>query len=402
MILTGKRILLGVCGGIAAYKAPNLLRLLQKKGAVLRVILTSGAEAFITPLTFEALCGEKVFKQRDFLAPPPGLIPHTELGRFAEAILVVPATASFLASLARGDAQSLLVATILASEARVLICPAMNHHMWAHPAVQENVERIKGFGYEVLSPGEGELACGEAGPGRLPPEEVIVSYLERLVAPKDFAGKKVLVTAGPTREFIDLVRFLSNRSSGKMGVALARAAWCRGAEVTLIHGPLSFTPPPFLKRVPVTSAEEMKEAVLTHFKDADLLLMAAAVADYRPEKALPGKLKKDQPALSLRLVRTPDILLAVKEVKRPGQLVVGFAAEEGERLSVEAERKLKEKGLDLIVANDITREDTGFEADTNEVLILSRSGRQTRIPLASKEEVAWRILDAVKECGGGR
>ncbi len=406
MKLSNKRILLGVCGGIAAYKAVNLLRLLQKEGATVRVVLTSGAEAFITPLTFEALSGEKVFCQRDFLAPPPGFIPHTELGRFAEAILVAPATASFLSALARGEAESLLVATILASQARALICPAMNVHMWNHPAVQENVARLRGFGYEVLAPGAGELACGEVGPGRLPAEETILFYLRRLLAPKDFAGKKVLVTAGPTREPIDLVRFISNRSSGQMGLALALAAWYRGAEVVLVHGPLSFSPPAFLNCISVETAVEMKEAVLSNFEGKDLLFMVAAVADYRPAEVFSGKLKKDRETLTLRLVKTPDILSEVTRLKRPGQLVIGFAAEEGEKLLSEAKRKLEEKALDLVVANDITREETGFETETNEVYVLTRTGEQIKLPLATKEEIAWRLLDLVKDyldgCKGGK
>ena len=401
MILSGKRVLLGVCGGIAAYKAPSLLRLLQRKGARVRVVLTSGAEAFITSLTFEALSGDKVFCQRHFLKPLSGLIPHVELGRFAEAILVAPATASFLASLAAGDAESLLAATIMASGAKVLLCPAMNPRMWAHPAVQENVAKLRSWGYEVLSPGEGELACGEVGPGRLPPEEVIVAFLERLLGPKDFSGKKVLVTAGPTREPLDLVRFLSNRSSGRMGLSLAVAAWLRGAEVTLIHGPLAVSPPPFITTLPVETAQEMREAVLSGFEGADVLLMAAAVSDYRPKDFFPGKIKKSAKTLTLTLERTPDILAEVSERKKEGQLVVGFAAEEGENLIPEAERKLEAKGLDLIVANDISRKDAGFEAETNEVFLIGRGGLRRKLPLAPKDEIAWEILDAVKEFWDG-
>ena len=397
MILPGKRVLLGVCGGIAAYKAPALLRLLQKKGAKVKVVLTSGAEAFITPLTFEALSGERAFCQRDFLRPLSGLIPHVELGRFAEAILVAPATASFLASLAAGDAESLLSATIMASEARVLLCPAMNPRMWAHPAVQENVAKLRSWGYEVLSPGEGELACGEVGPGRLPPEEVIVAFLERLLGPQDFSGKKVLVTAGPTREPLDLVRFLSNRSSGRMGLALAVVAWLRGAQVTLIHGPLAVSPPPFIATVSVETAQEMREAVLSRFEGADVLIMAAAVSDYRPKEVFPGKIKKTEKTFTLTLERTPDILTELSRRRRKGQILVGFAAEEGENLIPEAERKLEAKGLDLIVANDISRKDTGFEVETNEVFLIGRGGLRGKLPLAPKDEIAWQILDAVKE-----
>ncbi len=397
MILSGKRILLGVCGGIAAYKAPALLRLLTKKNAIVRVVLTEGAEAFIGPLTFEALSQEKVFCQRDFLSPPPGLIPHTHLGRFAQAIVVAPATASFLATLSCGNAQSLLVASIMASKARVLICPAMNVSMWEHPAVRENVAKLLSWGYEVLCPGEGELACGELGPGRLPEEETIISHLERLLAPQDFSAKKVLITAGPTREPLDAVRFISNRSSGKMGLELAKAAWKRGAEVTLIHGPLAISPPPFLKTLPVETTSEMAEAVLSRLAEIDVLIMAAAVADYRPVRVYPGKMKKNSPSLTISLERTTDILSEVTKHKSPGQIIVGFAAEEKDCLRQEALRKLREKGLDLIIANDITRPETGFEVETNEVYLFFADGRETHIPLASKEEVAWKILDAVKE-----
>ncbi|OAG26863.1 bifunctional phosphopantothenoylcysteine decarboxylase/phosphopantothenate--cysteine ligase CoaBC [Thermodesulfatator autotrophicus] len=397
MLLTNKRVLLGVTGGIAAYKAASLLRFLQKRGAICRVVMTEGAEAFISPLTFEALTQEKVFTQKDFLKPQSGFIPHTELARFAEAIAVAPATASFLASLITGDARSNLVATIMASKAPVLICPAMNTNMWKHPAVQENIARLRRWGCEVLIPDEGELACGDIGPGRLPSEEVIAAYLERLMAPKDFSGQKVLVTAGPTREPLDAVRYLSNRSSGKMGLALAKAAWLRGAEVTFIHGPLSVSVPPYFKAVSVETAGEMAELVKKYFPEADMLIMAAAVADYRPKQVFPGKQKKAQKSLTIELEPTEDILATVASSKKPHQLVIGFAAEESEKLLEEARRKLKDKKLDLIVANDISRPETGFETDTNEVWLISASGKEEKVALAPKEEVAWRILDFVVE-----
>ena len=396
-ILTGKKILLGVCGGIAAYKIPGLLRRLIKEGAEVRVVLTEGAEAFITPLTFEALCREKVFCQCDFLNPPPGCIPHTELGAFAEAILVAPATASFLASLASGDARSLLVATILASRAPVLLFPAMNTKMWEHPAVKENVKKIASWGYKVFTPEEGALACGEWGPGRLPEEEIILAHLEKTLALQDFSNCKVLITAGPTREPLDAVRFLSNRSSGRMGVALAEAAWKRGAEVILVHGPLSSSPLPLIRRIPVETAAQMAEAVLSLLPKVDILLMAAAVADYRPQDTWSGKLKKTSPSLTISLERTPDILKEVSSRRKPGQVIVGFAAEEEEFLPQEARRKLKEKGLDLIVANPIDRPETGFESATNEVFLFFADGRKIHLPLAPKDVIAWQILDAIKE-----
>jgi len=394
MILKEKKILLGVTGGIAAYKAPELLRLFQKKGALVRVVLTQGAEAFISPLTFEALTREKVITQDDFLRPQGGFIPHIDLGRWAEAIVVTPATAAFLSGLAMGDASSVLTAIIMASKAPVLLCPAMNKRMWQHPATQENISRLKSYGYAVLSPEEGALACGERGPGRLPSLETILAFTERLLAPKDLSGKTVLVTAGPTREPIDRVRFISNRSSGRMGVALAYTAWLRGATVFLIHGPLSVTLPPGVEGVPVETAKEMLEAVKRYLPQMDILVMAAAVADFVVKAPVSGKIKK-QEHLNLELVKAPDLLQSIKDLRRPGQIIVGFAAEEGRVLRQEAERKLKEKALDLIVANDISRRETGFEVETNEVLILDRLGREKRVSLAPKSEIAWAIWDQV-------
>lgn len=394
MVLARKQVLLGVTGGIAAYKTPEILRLLQKEGARVRVLLTQGAKAFLSPLTFEALTREKVFTQEDFLRPHGGVIPHTDLGRSAEAIVVAPATAAFLAGLANGDASSLLTATIMASEAPVLLCPAMNQRMWQHPATQANVRRLKGFGYEVLTPEEGALACGESGPGRLPSPEVIVAHVKRLLAEKDLQGKKVLITAGPTREPLDQVRFLSNRSSGRMGCALAYVAWLRGAEVTLIHGPLTVSPPYGVEKIAVETAQEMFSAVKERLSEADILVMAAAVADFVVKNPAAGKIKKTE-ALTLELVKAPDILKEIRSQRRPGQIVVGFAAEEGHLLQEEARRKLEEKGLDLIVANDITRKDTGFETETNEVLILNRKGEERYLPLAPKMEIAWAVWDEI-------
>ena len=401
MLLAQKKILLGVNGGIAAYKAPEILRLLQKEGALVRVVLTQGAEAFISPLTFEALTRERVFTQEDFLRPQAGIIPHTDLGRWAEAIVVAPATAAFLSGLAAGDASSILTATIMASEAQVLLCPAMNQRMWQHPATQENLSRLKSFGYGVLTPEEGFLACGESGPGRLPSPEVIVAHVKRLFSPKDLVGKRVLITAGPTREPSDRVRFISNRSSGRMGCALAYTAWERGAEVTLIHGPLAVPLPYGVKAVAVETAQEMLEAVKKYFPEADILVMAAAVAEFVVKELTPGKIKK-QESLILELTKAPDILQEIKRLRHRGQIVVGFAAEEGHLLGEEARRKLHAKGLDLIVANDISRSDTGFETETNEVLVLNRHGEEKKIPLARKEEIARAIWDEIVHFMHGR
>ncbi len=396
MILKDKKILLGVTGGIAAYKAVELLRLFQKQGASVRVVMTKGAEAFISPLTFETLIRAKVFTQEDFLKPQGGFIPHIDLGNWAEVIVIAPATAAFLSGLAIGDASSILTATVMASGAKVLLCPAMNQRMWQHKAMQENISRLEGFGYTVLYPEKGNLACGEVGPGRLPSLETILAYTKRLLAPKDLFGKKVLITAGPTREPIDQVRFISNRSSGRMGAALSYVAWLRGAEVTLVHGPLSVPIPVGVKNIPVETTEEMFDAVKELFSQVDILVMAAAVADFRVKEPVAGKIKKKEEIL-LSLVKTPDILQSLKDKRRPGQIVVGFAAEEGKYLRKEAHRKLKEKDLDLIVANDISRKDTGFESETNEVLLINREGQEKIIPLSKKEKVAWAIWDEVKQ-----
>lgn len=392
MSLKGKKILLGITGGVAAYKAAPLVRKLRKKGAQVRVVLTQGAEAFVTPLLFEALSGVKVFTQDDFLRPQGGLIPHVSLGQFADLILVSPATAAFLASLRVGDASSLLVACIMASEAKVLLCPAMNEKMWRHPATQENVRILKEWGYKVLSPEKGALACGDTGPGRLPSEGVILAWAKRLLTPQDLQGVKVLVACGPTREPIDLVRYLSNRSSGRMGLALAYAAFERGAEVTLVHGPLSMPVLPLFQEEEVETAEEMYRAVLEKIKEVDVFIMVAAVADFTPQVKREGKIKKDE-GLQVDFVPTKDILSEVARQKRPGQVIVGFAAEEEEALPSEAQRKLKTKGIDILVANPIDRPGVGFESEANEVLILTSRGQEKRIGPAPKEEIAHQILD---------
>ncbi len=394
MKLAGRRILLGITGGIAAYKIPSLVRSLRKQGAEVRVVLTSGARAFVTPLTLETLAGAPVYSQEDFLKPQGGKVLHIELGRWAEVIVVAPATAAFLASLRLADASSLLVACLLASSAPALLFPAMNEKMWRHPATQENVRHLKDWGYTVVCPDEGPLACGEAGPGRLPAEEVILAYVRKALSPQDLAGCKVLVTCGPTREPVDLVRYLSNRSSGRMGLALAQAAFERGAEVILIHGPLSVAIPPLFERIEVETAEEMRKRLLEKFPETEILFMAAAVADYRPVVFRAEKIKKGG-RLTLELEPTPDLLSEVAARRRPGQVIVGFAAEESARLAAEAERKLRQKDLDLVVANPIDQPEAGFETETNRVLILDRHGRRLELPLQPKEEIAEKILDQV-------
>jgi phosphopantothenoylcysteine decarboxylase/phosphopantothenate--cysteine ligase len=398
MAYTGKRLLLGVTGGIAAYKAAELARRLICAGAKVKVAMTAAAREFVGPLTFQALTGEKVAAA--MFGPEAEPLEHVALGQEVDAVIVAPATANIIGKMAAGIGDDLLSTVLLAASKPVLLCPAMNVEMWNNPAVQENLERLRGRGVQVMEPGSGELACGALGLGRLPEPETIVEAAARLVSPQDLAGRKVLVTAGPTHEDFDPVRFLTNRSSGKMGYALARAAWRRGAEVCLISGPGVLPAPYGVERVMVRSALEMLEAVKARFAGAAALFMAAAVGDYRPESYAPKKIKRGQAEAQFQLVQNPDILREMGRLKR-GQVVVGFAAESHD-LESEARRKLKEKNLDLIVANDVTRTDSGFAVDTNQVTILAAAGEPLRLPLLTKQEVAERLLDRVAELLAGK
>ncbi len=390
-MLAGRRLILGICGGIAAYKAAELVRLLRKKGAEVQVVLTTGAEAFVTPLLFEALSRKKCFTQRDFLSPQGGLIPHTDLAAWAEGIVVAPATASFLSKLARGEPSDLLTAIVMASRAPVLLAPAMNTNMWEHPATRENLARLREFGYRVVEPARGELACGAQGPGRLPPLETLLLEIEGLFVEKSLAGKRVLLTGGPTREPLDAVRFLSNPSSGRMAVALARAALLLGAEVHLVHGPLSVSPPEGVKTYPVKTAAEMLQVAQGLFEKADLALFAAAVCDFTPEKPLQGKVKKEDFPRTLSLKPTPDIAALLNARKRPGQISLGFALEEAENLLPRAREKLEKKGFDFLAANALS----AFEAEETEIFLLSRTRETPRRFHGSKEKVALEMLQEV-------
>ncbi len=392
MPYTGKRILLGVSGGIAAYKAAELARRLICAGARVQVAMTAAAREFVAPLTFQALTGEPVAAA---MFGPGAVAPleHVSLGQEVDAIILAPATANLIGKLAAGIGDDLLTTVMLAATRPVLLCPAMNVAMWGSPVVQENLGRLRARGLQVMEPASGELACGAVGLGRLPEPEEIVEAGARLLSPQDFSGRRLLVTAGPTHEDLDPVRFLSNRSSGKMGYALAKVAWRRGAEVCLISGPSALPAPYGVERVWVRSAWEMLDAVQERFVAAEALLMAAAVGDYRP-RALEGrKLKRGKCAEQMELVQNPDILRELSRLKTR-QVMVGFAAESHD-LEAEALRKLKEKDLDLIAVNDVTRTDSGFAVDTNQVTILRREGEPLRLPLLSKEEVADRLLDQV-------
>ncbi|MDX9834827.1 MAG: bifunctional phosphopantothenoylcysteine decarboxylase/phosphopantothenate--cysteine ligase CoaBC [Desulfobulbus sp.] len=390
--LQGKRILFGVTGSIAAYKAAEWVRALVKEEAMVTVILTEVAGRFVSALTFAALSGNPVYQDM-FDEAPDQVMAHINLSREHDAIVVAPATAQTMARLAAGMADNLLASVILAARIPVLVCPAMNSAMLAHPATQENIVRLRHFGYHMVEPASGSLACGESGAGRLPDWEVGREALLGLFAPQDLKDLGVLITAGPTREPIDPARYISNRSSGKMGYALARTASRRGAKVTLISGPVGLPPPPGVKIVRVTTAEEMAVVVAKQAKAAQIIVKSAAVADFRPAAYQEQKIKKRQAGLQIELVKNTDILLELGRKRRPGQLLVGFAAESGNH-EAEGRRKLKEKNLDLIVVNDILGRQTGFDVDTNRVTLIDRAGSLV-LPLLSKESTANRIWDKV-------
>jgi phosphopantothenoylcysteine decarboxylase/phosphopantothenate--cysteine ligase len=389
--LDGKTIVVGVSGGIAAYKAAELVRLLTAAGARVRVMMTDHARQFITPLTLQTLAGEPVSTDT-FDLTQESEIGHIRLADTADAIVIAPATANVIAKLAVGLADDLLTTVLLATRAPVLIAPSMNVHMYENPLLQANLAKLRELGRRIVEPGSGFLACGYEGAGRLAEPADIVAEVERAVAAPDLAGERVLVSAGPTREAIDPVRFVSNRSSGKMGYALAAAAWRRGAEVTLVSGPAALAPPYGVRAINVVSGEEMRRAIAAEIGRTTVLLMAAAVADYRPRQAAARKLKKDEAERVIELERTADILRELAP-RKGGRLFVGFAAETDD-VARHAAQKRHDKGLDLIVANDVSRADAGFEVDTNTVLLIDAAGTQ-EVPLASKDEVADRVLDRI-------
>jgi phosphopantothenoylcysteine decarboxylase/phosphopantothenate--cysteine ligase len=392
--MKGKRIIVGVTGGIAAYKAVELVRLLVRAGAHTQVGMTRNATRFVTPLTFEALSGNRVVW--DMWDRDGTSIDHITWGQQTDLIIIAPATANFIAKMALGIGDDFLSTCVLAATAKILVCPSMNTEMFRNPAVQANLRLLEDRGVSVLAPGQGALACHAEGPGRLPEPEEIVQQATALLTEQDLSSLRILVTAGPTVEPIDPVRYLSNRSTGKMGYAIAGAAARRGASVTLVSGPTALRPPSGITVHRVQTAEEMKKAVLKVRKDCDVIVKAAAVSDYRPETCATQKLKKKADSMRLELVKNPDILfhLGRTKSKRPC-LLVGFAAET-EDLMTHAEEKLKQKNLDMIVANDVSREDAGFEADTNVVKIISRGGMVENCPKMTKGEVADLILDRVK------
>jgi phosphopantothenoylcysteine decarboxylase / phosphopantothenate---cysteine ligase len=397
--MQGKRVVLGVTGGIAAYKAAELVRLLVKAGVETRVAMTAHAARFVSPLTFEALSGKRVIC--DMWSPETSPMDHIHLGQEADLIIVAPATANFIAKMAHGLGDDFLSTMLLAATARVLICPAMNSNMFQHPAVQENLRVLKQRGVRILEPSEGSLACGTEGPGRLPEPGEIVEEAEFLLTGQDLSGIRFLITAGATVEPIDPVRYITNRSSGKMGYALARAAATRGAEVTLVSGPTHLKAPLRVRCVAVNTTEEMRQAVLERSSDSDVVVKAAAVLDYRPRERARQKIKKGDQTLTLELEPNPDILAELGSARGGKRSVlVGFAAETTD-LVAHARAKLEKKNLDLIVANDVTRTDAGFDSDTNQVKILHRDGTVEDLPLMTKLEVAHQLLDRIKGLWAG-
>jgi phosphopantothenoylcysteine decarboxylase/phosphopantothenate--cysteine ligase len=390
--LQGKRVLLGVTGSIAAYKAAEWVRSLVKEEAMATVIMTEAAERFVAPLTFSALSGNPVHRDM-FDETPDRVMAHINLSREADVILIAPATAQTIGRLAHGMADNLLVTVVLAARIPVVVCPAMNSAMLSHPATLANISRLEQFGYHLVQPGSGSLACGDTGDGRLADWDVVREKLLALFQPKDLKGRKILITAGPTREPLDPARFLSNRSSGKMGFALARAARRRGAEVTLVAGPVHLSDPPGMEVIRVTTAAEMAAAVFERAKTMEVIVKSAAVADFKPVAYASHKIKKTQQGFHLDLVKNTDILTELGKNRFPGQVLVGFAAESRDHVS-EGQRKLREKNLDLIVVNDILGAKTGFDVETNQVTLIDRQASSS-LPLLSKEATANRILDKV-------
>lgn len=392
--IEGKHVILGVCGGIAAYKSAQLLRLIIKSKASAQVVMTANAARFVAPLTFEVLSRRKVcvdlFRDRHSAA-----VDHIQWALDADAVVIAPATANMIAKLANGIADDALSTLMLAVTCPVLICPSMNSNMYLSDPVQRNLDLLKSAGLVVLAPAEGELAEGMTGLGRLPEPEIIADRLEELLTSKDYLGRRVLITAGPTRETIDPVRYISNPSTGKMGYALARAAEMRGAEVVLVSGPTSLQAPIGVDLVRVISAEQMAQAVLDHLPRVDLVIKSAAVSDFRPAEVHDLKIKKDQAASVLTLERTEDILKAVA-LKKKDQIVVGFAAET-HQLEAYAVEKLKAKNLDLIVANLVGGEVGGFGSDTNQVTLFYKSGAAEQLDSMPKTELSKVLLDRIAD-----
>ena len=392
-MLTGKTIVLGVTGSIATYKIANLASMLVKLNADVHVIMTQNATHFITPMTFETLTNNKCIVDtfdRNFNFD----VKHVSLAKLGDLFLVAPCTANVIGKVANGICDDMLTTTIMATKAPVLFSPAMNTGMWENPILQDNIQKLKHYGYTIIEPVEGRLACGDIGSGKMPSEEVLLEHiLLHLAKDKDLKGKKILVTAGPTQEAIDPVRYITNHSSGKMGYAIAKMAVLRGGEVTLVSGPVSIQPFAGINVVPVVSAADMYEAVTSRSTDQDIIIMCSAVADYTPAHYNDQKVKKQDGELSIDLTRTNDILAWLGKNKKKGQILVGFSMET-EHLIENSRDKLTKKQADLICANSIAKKQTGFAVDTNQVTLITQAG-VVELPLCSKEETANLILDHI-------
>lgn len=392
-MLKGKNIVLAVTGSIAAYKIANLASMLGKLHAKVTVLMTANATNFINPITFETLTGNKCLIDtfdRNFQYN----VEHVSLAKETDLVLVAPASANVIGKIANGIADDMLTTTVMACSCKKIIAPAMNTHMYLNPIVQDNMNKLRSFGMEVITPDTGHLACGDDGIGKMPSEQVLLDYILREIAfEKDLAGKKVLVTAGATMEKIDPVRYISNHSTGKMGYAIAENAMLRGADVTLITGKSILTPPPFINVVPVISAQDMFDAVRDCMEEQDIIIKAAAVADYRPVNPAEEKIKKQEDDMSIRLERTDDILGYIGEHKKPGQFICGFSMET-QNMIENSRKKLLKKKADMIVANNLKQEGAGFGADTNIVTFITADDVE-EMPIMSKEEVAFLLLKKI-------
>ena len=390
-MLKGKTVLLGVTGGIAAYKAAALASALVKLHAAVEVVMTENATKFITPLTFEQLTGRRTMVDtfdRNF----PHQVEHISLAERTDLVIIAPATANVCAKLAHGMADDMLTTTVLACKCPKLIAPAMNTNMFENPVTQDNLATLQRYGWDVIAPANGRLACGAVGAGKLPePEDLVQHILRHIACEKDLQGKKILVTAGPTREALDPVRYLTNHSTGKRGYAIAKMAMLRGAEVTLISGPTSIAPPHFIKVVSVVSAREMFDAVARLAPDADLIFKAAAVADYTPQDYHDNKMKKTDSDLSIPLARTQDILKYLGNTRKPGQIICGFSMETQDMVA-NSQAKLLKKNVDMICANNLKQDGAGFGVDTNIITLITKNDT-TQLPLLSKEEAANEIIN---------
>ena len=393
MTLEGKTVLLGVTGSIAAYKIAYLASTLKKRRADVHVLMTKNATNFINPITFETLTGNKCLVDtfdRNFQFQ----VEHVSIAKKADVVMIAPASANVIGKLAHGIADDMLTTTIMACKCKKFISPAMNTNMFENPVVQDNLKILEHYGYEVIAPASGYLACGDTGAGKMPEPETLLAYIEREAAcEKNLKGKKILVTAGPTQESIDPVRYITNHSSGKMGYAIAKAAMLRGADVTLVSGRTAIEPPMFVKIVPVVTAKDMYEAVTSVSDEQDIIIKAAAVADYRPAKVSDEKVKKSDGQMSIELERTDDILKFLGEHKRDGQFLCGFSMET-QNVIGNSRAKLTKKNLDMVAANNVKVEGAGFQGDTN-VLTLITQDEEVSLPLMSKEDAALKILDKI-------